>query len=147
VPAGGGRDRVRCGSRLHIPLPAGEAIELFTPEGERRWAAGWDPRYPAPEHTRGEGAVFVTAGHGHTYWIMVDAAADRVRYARVAPGVSAGTVTVSCVEAEAGASTFEVSYDLTALGEDGRTRIAELERGYAAEIAEWERAIARALGT
>ena len=42
-------------------LPAGEAFPLFQPEGERRWVAGWEPRYVHPaEPAVGEGVVFQT---------------------------------------------------------------------------------------
>lgn len=129
-----------------MALPADEAIELFTPEGERAWAPGWDPSFPAGQNPD-EGAVFVTGAHGPTCWIVLAREPRRMAYARVQPGVSAGTVSVTCVEEAAERSAFEVAYDLTALGDEGDARLAELERGYAAEIAGWGDAIARALAS
>jgi hypothetical protein len=58
---------------IAVALPPKQAIELFTPEGERKWSAGWDPVYPRPERTAGPGAVFITGHDGHTTtWTMVD---------------------------------------------------------------------------
>lgn len=51
---------------IAVALPPKQAIELFTPEGERKWSAGWDPVYPRPERTAGPGAVFITGHDGHT---------------------------------------------------------------------------------
>ena len=67
---------------------------LFTPAGERLWAAHWDPRFPAGEQGDGSapGTVFLT---GDTHWVVVDRTPDRVRYARVTPGIRAGTVEVA----------------------------------------------------
>jgi len=35
-----------------VALPVAEAFRLFEPEGERRWAEGWDPRYLHPADGR-----------------------------------------------------------------------------------------------
>jgi hypothetical protein len=80
---------------IAVALPPEQAIEVFTPEGERKWSEGWDPVYPRPERTAGPGAAFVTGHDSHTTtWTMVDHTAGCVRYARMTPGVAAGTVTV-----------------------------------------------------
>ena len=34
---------VICSGIVHVPLPPARARELFTAEGERAWAPGWDP--------------------------------------------------------------------------------------------------------
>jgi hypothetical protein len=137
-------DRIRCIGVVRVPLPAAEAIELFTPEGERRWAEGWDPRYPSGDAQLEPATIFVTEGHGRTAWVVVDAGPRHLRYARISAD-AAGTVTVRFVGETAGSSTFEVAYDLTALGDEGRVHLDAFERGYADEMAEWERAIAASL--
>jgi hypothetical protein len=89
LPSYGGRHRRLAQSqhRLPVALPPEQAIELFTPEGERKWSEGWNPVYPRPERPEGPGAVFVTGHDGHTTtWTMVDHTARCVRYARVTPG-------------------------------------------------------------
>ena len=126
-------NHLTCQGTLHVALPPARAAELFTPEGERRWGgAEWDPEYPG-----GHGGVFVTHG-GATVWLDLGG----LRYARVTPGVQAGTVEVRC-EPDGDGSRVHVRYDLTALSPH-----AELERfaaEYDAMLAEWERAIAGAL--
>ena len=37
-----------------LELPARRAFALFEPEGERAWAAGWNPRYLHPRDGRAE---------------------------------------------------------------------------------------------
>jgi hypothetical protein len=116
---------------IAVALPPKQAIELFTPEGERKWSAGWDPVYPRPERTAGPGAVFITGHDGHTTtWTMVDHTAGCVRYARVTPGVAAGTVTVALEADGAGGTRAQVTYDLTSLSADGDARLADFDRAY-----------------
>jgi hypothetical protein len=134
---------------IRVALPPGEAIRLFTPVGERDWVEGWDPQFPAGESGDGSepGKVFTTEAHGpFTVWVAVDREADRVRYARVTPGVWAGTVEVRLGAADDGGTTAEVTYDLTALSDEGERELREFEASYDAEIGEWERLIAQAGG-
>ena len=60
-------ERVHVDRRGVVPmaLPFEEAFALFNAVGERRWVAGWDPRFvhPALPHA-GEGVVFRTTGTG-----------------------------------------------------------------------------------
>jgi hypothetical protein len=136
-------DTITCAAELTVALPREQALALFTAEGERAWAGeDWDPAYPAAGRSEGSGAVFVTT-HGHeTTWVMVDQDATGVRYARVTPGVAAGTVAVAVVEAAERTTRVRVTYDLTALGDAGRRWLTAFAAGYAEEIAGWEAAIA-----
>lgn len=114
---------------IAVALPPERAIDLFTPEGERKWSEGWKPVYPRPGRTAGPGAVFVTGHDGHeTIWTMVDHTAACVRYARVTPGVAAGTVTVTLEADGAGRTRAKVTYDLTSLSADGRRVAGGLRR-------------------
>jgi hypothetical protein len=135
--------RVVCTGRIRVALAPHAAIELFTPEGERPWAGpDWDPSYPAGD----DDTVFVTAAHGHeTVWITAERSPLVRRYARVALGVDAGTVTVRC-HPDGEATLAEVTYDLTALTPDGAARLRHFAAHYDAFLGEWERAIAGALG-
>src|SRR5215207_6443193 len=93
-------DTIACAAELTFDRPQTAALALFTPEGERAWAPGWDPAFPAPQRTEGPGAVFVTAhGEDTTTWVMVDQDECRVRYARFTPGATAGTVAVAVLDA------------------------------------------------
>jgi ABC-type amino acid transport substrate-binding protein len=123
--------RCVCAGSLHVALPPGRAAALFTPEGERRWAHGWAPEYPA------DGPVFVT-NDGATVWIEL----GDLRYARVTPGVQAGTVAVRLAP-DGDGTRAEVTYDLTALS--GDAGLAAFAAGFDEMMAAWERAIAAAL--
>ena len=87
-------------TEITVDVPPEQTIQLFTPEGERRWAEGWDPQYPEVDRRDGPGAVFTTGRH-HTTWIMVDHGPESVRYARVTEGMTAGTVAVDVVGSNA----------------------------------------------
>ena len=138
----------RLTGRIHVALPPGEAFRLFTPRGERDWAHGWDPSFPAPSPDDTEpGTVFETSAHGqHTIWLVADReAGKRIRYVRVTPGDQAGTVTVTV--SPAGQHTeVEVTYELTALTSPAGRRLAEFADGYPAYLRSWQDAIAAVLG-
>jgi len=121
-------------------------MALFTAEGERRWADGWDPRYPEPDRRDGPGAVFHTTHGSHqTTWIMVDDQPDGVRYARITHGMTAGTVAVDVVTSDNDTTRVRVTYDLTALTPTGEAWLAHLDADYGSTIASWATHIATAL--
>ncbi len=133
-------------AEITVGLPPDQALALFTAEGERRWAEGWNPRYPQPDRRDGPGAVFTTAHGVHeTTWVMVDDRPDGVRYARVAHGLTAGTVAVDVVASAHETTRVRVTYDLTALTPSGEAWLAHLEAAYPSEIASWATHIAAAL--
>ena len=72
-------------------------------------------------------------------WVTVERGARTRRYARVTPGVQAGTVSVRC-EPDGAGTVATVGYELTALGPDAD--LAAFAAGYADFLAEWEREIA-----
>ena len=137
---------VRRTAEITVALPREQAMEFFTAEGERRWAEGWEPRYPEPTRQDGPGAVFTTAHGGHqTTWIVVDHRPDGVRYARVTPGMTAGTVAVDVLSSDAHSTRLAVTYDLTALASEGETWLAAFDTHYETEIASWATDIASAV--
>jgi hypothetical protein len=139
-------DTISCAAELTVGLPQSPALALFTPEGERAWAAGWDPVFPVPTRTEGPGAVFVTAHREETtIWIMVDQDDRTVRYARATTALSAGTVAVTALDATSTSTRLRVSYDLTALNSDGSRWLETFAADFNAYIAHWEAAIAAAL--
>lgn len=145
---GGADRRVRLHGTVSVPLAPAQAIELFTPSGERQWAHGWDPTFPAPVADETEpGTVFETDSHGPLTWVVVGREPDHsIRYAVVAPGIRAGTVEVVCAGDETGATTATVTYDMTALSETGERWLAEFADRYDAYLGHWGRAIATTLG-
>jgi hypothetical protein len=133
-------------AEITVRLPRDQTMALFTAEGERRWADGWDPRYPDSGRRDGTGAVFTTAhGAGHTTWIMVDHGSQQVRYARVTSGMSAGIVAVAAVACDGQTTRVRVTYDLTALSAAGEEWLAAFDAHYDTEIASWATDIAAAL--
>jgi hypothetical protein len=137
-----------------VRLPPGykPALFLFTPRGEKLWADGWDPLFPAPASDDTEpGTVFETVhGQQRTTWVVCAREPGRwVRYARLAHGRDAGTVTVTL---DGGTSPGEVrvatvEYDLTALSGEAAAGLAQFAAGYPRFLQHWEAAIADATRT
>jgi Polyketide cyclase / dehydrase and lipid transport len=139
--------RQRLSHRIHVALPADEAFELFTPRGEREWAPGWDPTFPAPTSDDSEpGTVFETDSHGHRgTWLVTDRVRGRrIAYAQVFPGERAGSVTVTLKAAEGG-SEVKVVYELTPLSEAGAHHLTQFADGYGDYLHSWQDAIAACL--
>lgn len=137
----------RLSDRIHVTLPAEEAFQLFTPRGEREWAAGWEPAFPAPTSDDSEpGTVFETDAHGHRgTWVVTDRVwGRRIAYAQVIPGDRAGSITVTLHETESG-SEVEVAYELTPLSEAGANHVRQFADGYGDYLHSWEEAIAACL--
>jgi hypothetical protein len=133
-------------AEITVSLPREQVLALFTPEGERRWAAGWDPQYPDLRRREGPGAVFTTSHGSHdTTWVMVDQRPDSVRYARVVHGMTAGTIAVDVLYAKEGATRVRVTYDLTALTAAGETWLEAFAEHFESEIAAWSGQIDAAL--
>jgi hypothetical protein len=133
---------------ITVPLPLSRTMPLFTPEGERLWISGWEPRFPAGEDPAGSrrGEVFTTSGdHGDTFWVVADRDDDHARYARITPGATAGFVEVRCRERSSSETEVEVSYDLTALSDAGRAHLAGFAAHFEHEIGGWQQLIEAAL--
>lgn len=132
--------------RIALPLPAAEALELFTPEGERLWIAEWNPRYfhPANGETM-EGMIFVTGeGDELTHWTMTDfdIVGHRVRYCRVTAGSRSTIVEVRCIPDGEQQCHALVTYALTGLSEAGNAAIdAYVGDAYVTMIEDWRRKI------
>lgn len=139
--------RERLSDRIHVALPAEEAFQLFTPRGEREWAPGWDPTFPAPSSDDSEpGTVFETEAHGQRgTWLVTDRIWGRhIAYAQVIPGQRAGRITVTLDATDRG-SEVEVVYELTALSEAGAHHLQQFAEGYAEYLQSWQDAIAACL--
>lgn len=121
-----------------------EVLPLFTAEGERRWAPGWEPVWVEQAHVHEVGEVWTTAGPPATTWITVASEPDRVTYARVADDDSAGLVTVVCAESH-GLTTVTVEYDLSSLSESGTRRLEAFAEGYDDMLRHWQHHVSLAL--
>jgi hypothetical protein len=130
---------------LHVDAAPEHAFQLFTAPGERFWIDGWDPDVLSGGDGRARGAVFTTdVGGEKAYWIVVDYDAEvlHARYARIAPGTRAGTVEVFARSDGAGGTEVEVSYELTALTDEGDAQLAQFDSEACARmLSDWERMI------
>jgi hypothetical protein len=140
--------RVQLQGALMVPLQPEDAFELFTPDGERRWAHGWDPRFLVNEADVAEpGTVFVTEHEGrNSIWTVVSVKRGAsIFYSVVTLGERCGLVTVCCSDAPKGCRV-EVRYDMTSLTPDANDRLDHVATGFDSLLADWERAIVDALG-
>jgi len=136
--------RHRLSDRIHVALPPEEAFQLFTPRGEREWAHGWEPTFPAPTPDDSQpGTVFETNVHGHRgIWLVIDRAPGRrIAYAQFIPGDRAGSITVTLEPTQAG-SEVEVVYELTPLSNAGAHHLKQFAEGYVDYLRSWQAAIA-----
>ena len=138
--------RVVSGS-FELGVSAGEAIEFFTPEGEREWVPGWSPVYPGGEPSESPGTVFVTDAHGvDTIWLiqMIDREACSAAYARVTPGHHAGTVRVDCADRQQGGCSVSVIYEMSLLpGGDPSALDAYNDESFDAMMSQWATEVGR----
>ena len=64
--------RLRLVGSVRVALAPADAFALFTPSGERRWAAGWDPWFPVvAEDETAPGTVFTT-DHEDVAYLRLD---------------------------------------------------------------------------
>ena len=128
---------------VHIEAPPDQAFVLFTGPGEELWIEEWDPTVISGDGLEA-GTVFLTDMGEPTVWIVVDFDRDarHARYARVAPRTRAGTVDVRVTTDGEGGSIATVTYELTALSEEGN-RILEAfdEASFGATMSAWEQMI------
>jgi hypothetical protein len=125
---------------------AREAFALFTPEGERAWAQGWEPLYLFPRDGRAEAGMVFTTAHGgeETIWTMTrhEPAAGIVEYVRTTPGNRTATVLVQCAPRGEAGTRVTVIYAITGLGEAGNRYVREMDEArYRDFIDGWKKAI------
>jgi hypothetical protein len=137
---------IRTGS-LRVALPPDQALDLFTAEGEKAWAPGWDPRYVTPaDGAPVVGGIWLTRdGEVDTIWRVerFDRATREAEYLRITPGNRFVVVQVRCDDDGTGQTLATVTYRAIALGEGGIIWCAGFtDTYYAAMMQEWERLIA-----
>lgn len=138
---------VRLEGTVAVPLSQPDAFGLFTPSGERRWAEGWDPSFPAfePDETR-PGTVFQTERQHLVTWVVVTCDRPRsITYANLSGNDRAGLIQVCCCSSQGGTTTARVSYDMTALSDDGDAALHTFAAQYEQYMTHWQDAIAAAL--
>ncbi len=134
---------------FHLEAPLARVLPLFTAQGERAWAPGWEPQVLSGAEERG--SAFATIGsQGPVTWIVTDyrPAEGRVSYARLVHESNIGLVDVVCTEDRHGGTDVAVRYTLTPLSDAGKAFVAEFmaDESYTRMIEEWRVATSKALG-
>ncbi len=142
------------GERVHVEragvvamaLPFAEAFPLFSAEGERQWAAGWNPRYVYPgEPHAGEGLVFQTTrkGAGTATWIQTrhDPATGVASYVYVIPNHHTAMVDVQVAPDGESRSRASVQYRMTSLSSDADEFVRAFGEAFEDYMAHWAEAI------
>jgi len=127
-----------------LEAPCERVFPLFTAEGERAWAPGWEPAILSGSVERG--SVFRTQSGGReTVWVVTEyaPARGRVSYARIAQGSNMGLVDVLCTDVSRSASKISVSYTLTGITREGKAFVEKFlaDGAYTAFIKEWQDAL------
>lgn len=134
---------------FHLEAPRSQVFPLFTAQGERDWAPGWNPELLSGAEERGS-AFRTQHEHGQeTIWVVTEFRPQegRVSYARAALGSNIGLVDVVCTDSADGGTDVSVRYTLTALNENGRIFVSHFldTRHYSQMIEQWRAATAEAL--
>lgn len=131
-----------------MALPIAEAFPLFSAEGERQWAAGWDPRYVHPgEPHAGEGLVFQTTkeGAGTATWVQTrhEPASGVASYVYVIPDHHTAMVDVHVRPDGESRSRASVKYRVTSLSSDADDFVQTFGEDFEDYMAHWAEAIQR----
>lgn len=128
-----------------LDAPCRTVFPLFTADGERLWAAGWNPEILSGGV--GRGSVFRTlhADGQETVWVVTEYRPElgRASYARIAQGSNMGLVDVRCEDTAHAGSRITVTYTLTALSPQGAEFVNHFlgERHFSDFIQEWKDAL------
>ena len=123
---------------------------LFSPEGEKLWAPGWDytnllgPKDLHPDY------VFLTDSHDHkstdAIWIVAayDPEKHYVSYYKVEPGEKVGKVVVECFQQTETSTLVKVAYKYIGLSDSGNQFITGFtKKAYEEFIGEWRSLLLR----
>jgi hypothetical protein len=140
--------RVSYTAEFEITQTVQVVFPLFTPEGEKLWAPGWDYENLMGTDTLNEDDLFLTRSHDHAareaIWIVkkYDPGTYRVQYYKIEPGEKAGIIEVDCDPSAPGATKVQVAYRYIGLSETGNRFVEGFTRkDYEAFIGEWKRLI------
>ncbi|HXZ12753.1 MAG TPA: hypothetical protein VEG64_10195 [Candidatus Sulfotelmatobacter sp.] len=138
---------VREGS-FELNTTAEKALPFFTPEGERAWAEGWDPKpiYPAQKDVAFETNAVFRLGHGEheSIWTILKADPEKhvAEYVYVVLGERVSRVRVVVEPLAANRCRVRVRYVHTALSEGGMQVISAMtEEAYAQKMLDWQRMV------
>ncbi len=133
---------------FEINQPVQTVFPLFTPEGEKLWAPGWDYDNVMGTNPLDEDYLFVTRSHDHAaneaIWIVKKYIPEehRVQYYKVEPGEKVGIIEVACAPLSSASTEVQVTYRYVGLSETGNRFVERFtNKDYEAFIEEWKRLI------
>jgi hypothetical protein len=136
---------------FELNMNADKALPFFTPQGERTWVNGWDPRpvYPAQEDVAFQAnAVFRLDGHGdQSIWTILEAnLKDHIaEYVYVVEGERVSRVRVRIEPATESRCRVHVRYVHTAISEKGLHFICTVtEAAYEQKMRDWQQMVSAA---
>lgn len=123
---------------------------MFTPEGEREWVDGWDPKpvYPADTARFSRDTVFRLQNTETSMWTIVRADAIRhaAEYVYVAEGSRVAHIHVDVRDISTEHSRVEVRYVVTSFSEHGDLFVQGFtEQAFAEKMRDWERRVTEVL--
>lgn len=129
-------------SAFELDLSPTQTLPLFTAQGEKLWAPGWQPILLSGEGYE-QGNVWITKqANSTTYWHIsrYDTLLHEAVYTFVKPNLLMGTVSVMVTENTNNGSLVNVTYNLTALSEKGNNKLRTQysRENYPKMIAEWK---------
>ena len=117
---------------------------LFSPEGEKLWAPGWDYTNLLGSKELQRDDVFLTDSHDHkstqAIWIVADydPVKHHVSYYKVEPGEKVGKVVVECFEQTDKSTLVKVTYKYIGLSDSGNQFVSGFTKEtYKEFIDEW----------
>jgi hypothetical protein len=133
---------------FELNIDADKALPFFTPEGERTWVNGWDPKpvYPPRRDVAFQpNAVFRLDGHGdRSIWTILEAnpKGHIAEYVYVVEGERVSRVRVQIEPLTESRCKVHVRYVHTAISEKGLHFIATLTKAaYAQKMLDWQRMV------
>jgi len=123
---------------------------LFSPEGEKLWAPGWDYTNLLGAKDLRRDDVFLTDSHDHkstqAIWIVsdYDPVKHYVSYYKVEPGEKVGKIVVECFEQTKTSTLVKVAYKYIGLSDSGNRFVSGFTKeAYKEFIGEWRSLLLR----
>jgi hypothetical protein len=146
-------ERISCNATIQLNAPIEIVFPLFGPVEEKKWAYGWNPEIIYSKNKSAEQhMIFRTKGRneGESFYTWIISNHDPNQYLieyTVSTSNRVWFITVSCAEKDK-QTVASITYTFTNLTDEGRefNRTA-LDKMYAEELKDWERAINYYLAT
>ncbi|MBV9572622.1 MAG: hypothetical protein JOY93_01115, partial [Acidobacteriales bacterium] len=124
--------------RLHGPIE--NVFPLFTPEGEKSWAEGWNPDYVNPPNGDTQtGLVFRTAHSGPLLWIVSDFDVQQHQISYVIVGRDTVRLLKIKCDVQGDETVAALTHTHISLSEAGNRLVEQRAPEYlGAEITQWQ---------